>query len=183
MAAQIPVIPCTKQLGDGNGEPVAQPDHKTQNQIIDRPGGSHRGQRMNAHKAAHNNGIRQTVKLLEQVPQHQRQSKHQDDPQRAPARQIFGHSILLLILLYSPTWYYSTSQTKIKEPAKKSYQQNKKALPKTERLFGRGRLMPFCVAKSWRSDSGVWIKSGVSAVDTLSDLIRMRIRWPRGPSS
>ena len=50
----------------------------------------------------------------------------------------------------SKTLRNSTSQTKIKKPAKKSVQNNKKALPKTERLFGRGRRIRTLGTRFWR---------------------------------
>ena len=73
MAAQVAVIMGTKQLCDGDSKAVAHANNKTQDQIVDRAGSANCRQRIDTDKTAHNDGICQAVKLLEQVAQHQRQ--------------------------------------------------------------------------------------------------------------
>ena len=78
MTAHIGIVAGTEQLRDGDGKPIAHTDHKPENEIVHRTGGPHRRQCANTNKSAHNNGIRQAVKLLKQIAQHQRQCKKQD---------------------------------------------------------------------------------------------------------
>ena len=86
MAAQVAVIMGTKQLCDGDSKAVAHANNKTQDQIVDRAGSANCRQRIDTDKTAHNDGICQAVKLLEQVAQHQRQGEQQDDFERISAR-------------------------------------------------------------------------------------------------
>ena len=91
MAAQITVIPRAEQLRDRDRKAVADANDKAEDQIVDRPGRADRGQRTDTAEAADDDGVRQRIELLEEVAQHQRQRKHQNNFERTAAREVFRH--------------------------------------------------------------------------------------------
>ena len=95
MAAQITVIPRAEQLRDRDRKAVADANDKAEDQIVDRPGRADRGQRTDTAEAADNDSVRQRIELLEQVAQHQRQRKHQNNFERTAAREVFRHNFPL----------------------------------------------------------------------------------------
>lgn len=64
---------------------------EAQHQVIQSAHAAHRSQSLHTHKAAHHDGIRQVVKLLEQAAQHQWHRKCKDQLQRAALRHILCH--------------------------------------------------------------------------------------------
>ena len=117
MAAQITVIPRAEQLRDRDRKAVAHTDDKAEDQIVDRPGRADRGQCTDAAEAADNDSVRQRIELLEQIAQHQRQRKHQNNFERTAAREVFRHNFPLPQLYtckISCGLYYSTHACKCK---------------------------------------------------------------------
>ena len=82
-------VTCAEALGNQNGKTLGNSLDRSENQIkvpVDTAQGS---QRVHADAPADNQGIRDGVELLEQISQHERDGKGENQPCRASLRHIF----------------------------------------------------------------------------------------------
>ena len=92
VAAHRDIIVRAELLRDGNAETSATPRAKAQYQEDDRAAGSHRSQRVDTQKFAHDGRIDQRISLLKQIAQQQGQREVKDERKRRALRQFFRSS-------------------------------------------------------------------------------------------
>ena len=92
VAAHLHIVFCPERPRDGDGEAAGNAIDKAQHQIVQTTHTADCRQGFHAHKAAHDDGIRQIIELLEQAAQHQRHRKGKDQLEWAALRHIFRHT-------------------------------------------------------------------------------------------
>ena len=86
-------MPGSEPLGHRYGKAGAGADAEADNHIIDRTGRSHPRQRLLPQIAAYDDGIHHRVKLLEKIPENQRNGKFQNQLGRGTGRHILCHGM------------------------------------------------------------------------------------------
>ena len=85
------LIPGAETLRRQNRKARSQPLQKSQNQKRNRPRGPHSRQSLHAHKPPHNHGIHQTIQLLKNIPDNNRNNKPHNQLKGTPLRHIKFH--------------------------------------------------------------------------------------------